>query len=299
MRSAFLTLALLLLAPSSYAGEPKKDDKKEDTKKDDKADPSDKKEAEKAASPTIEPPHETWDHTDVEELAGKRYMFVGLRYRGAIIPKFVLGLFVDEGKTIYSNTIGVEFDWRKDGFSLVPALSYTEYGFDDVLFKEKNSKDIPGDYTVVNSSMKSIYATVDLLWSSKISKNVDFEYGVGLGLAAVFGRLGNNWVYEDAKGSISNDAGKKFSKCATAASGAGCTKSDHQGADTEKVGDYSEPSWFDGGAKPVLFPWVAPQLGLRFKPFKEFQARLNLGLSLTGIWFGLGADYGLEQKPAP
>ena len=286
MRSTFLTLALLasaFAASSASAEEAKKEEPKKEAA---------------APTPTTEPPREAWDHTDVEELKDKPYLFVGLRYRGDIVPKFIMGLFVDEGRTLYSNTIGVELDYRKNGFSIVPALSYTEYTFDDTLFKEKNSKDIAGDYTVVNSGLKSVYATVDLLWSAKVAKNVDFEYGVGLGLAAVFGKLGNNWVYEDSKGPISNDAGKKFSKCQTAASGPGCTKADHQNADTEKVGDYSEPSWFDGGAKPVLFPWIAPQLGLRFKPLKELQGRLNLGLSLTGFWFGLGVDYGLEKKPA-
>ena len=32
---------------------------------------------------------------------------------------------------------------------------------------------------------------------------------------------------------------------------------------------------------------------------KQFEARLGLGFSLTGFWFGLGGAYGLEQKPKP
>jgi hypothetical protein len=38
-----------------------------------------------------------------------------------------------------------------------------------------------------------------------------------------------------------------------------------------------------------------PQLGLRFKPIKQFEGRLGLGFGLTGFWFGLSGDYGLEQ----
>ena len=45
--------------------------------------------------------------------------------------------------------------------------------------------------------MKALYATVDLLWSAKMSKNFDFEYGAGFGLGIIFGDLANNWVYQD------------------------------------------------------------------------------------------------------
>ena len=49
---------------------------------------------------------------------------------------------------------------------------------------------------------------------------------------------------------------------------------------------------------PVLFPHRHfPQLGLRYKPIKQFEARLGLGFSLTGFWFGLSGDYGLEKQP--
>ena len=254
--------------------------------------------AKAAPAQTVEPPHEEWDNKDVEELPGKNYLFIGARYRGNIIPQFMLNLFVDKGATIYSNTIGFELDKRKDGFSIIPALSFTEYGTGDILFKEKNSKDIPGNYSFVNSSMKAIYATVDLLWSTKISKNVDFEYGAGLGLGIVFGSLANNWVYRDPKGALGG-----FSKCQTEGQGGpgkGCNKADHQNAETAKVGDYTEKSWFDGGAKPVLFPWISvPQIGLRFKPVKQFEGRLGLGFALTGFWFGLSGGYGLEQKARP
>jgi hypothetical protein len=57
-----------------------------------------------------------------------------------------------------------------------------------------------------------------------------------------------------------------------------------------------EASWFDGGSRPVVFPFLAiPQIGLRFKPVKEFEGRIGLGFSLTGFWFGFSGNYGLEK----
>jgi hypothetical protein len=144
-----------------------------------------------------------------------------------------------------------------------------------------------------------IYATADLLWSTKISKNFEFEYGAGFGLGVVFGDLVTNWVKEDPNGQLTSETGKRFTPCTQVEGpGTGCNSADHQNASTNRVNNYTEPSWFGGGSKPVLFPWIAiPQLGLRFKPVKNFVARLGIGFSLTGFWFGLNGQYGLEQPP--
>lgn len=250
------------------------------------------------AASAVEPPAEVWDVTDVEEIPGRKYFFVGLRYRGNIVPRFMLNMFVEGGETIYTNMIGAEFDLRKDGFSLVPALSYQELGTGDILFKQKGTPDISGNYSVVNSGMKLLYATVDLLWSTPLSKTVEFEYGAGFGLGAVFGDLENSWVQEDPSGSLHAANGKNFKRCETVLPpGTGCNRADHQNSDIDKVNGYKEPSWFDGGSKPVLFPWISiPQVGLRFKPVKNFVGRLGVGFALTGFWFGLNAQYGLETK---
>jgi hypothetical protein len=242
------------------------------------------------------------DSTDVSEDPMKRYYFIGLRYRGNIVPQFLTKLFVDEGATIYSNTIGIEADIRKDGFSIIPALSYTEYGTQDILFKEKNKPDIPGNWSMVNSGMKALYLTADLLWSSKVHKNVDIEYGFGAGFGFIFGDLVTNWVRQDPNGPLTDSTGRKWTPCnagdenQTSQAYEGCRPQDHQNKTPAKTGRYVEPSWFDGGSRPNLFPWLAlPQLGVRIKPVKEFQARIGLGFALTGFFFNLSVNYGLEN----
>jgi hypothetical protein len=238
--------------------------------------------------------------TDVAEKPGQKYIFIGLRYRGTIIPKFMVNLFVDEGGTFYSNTFGAEIDLRKDDFSLIPALTYVEYSTGDTLFKEKNKPDIPGNYSVINSGLKAIYATADLMWSVKVHKNFDFEYGAGFGLGVIFGDLQTNWVYDSGPaGTLTGSNGHHYTQCPTAGfggPGSGCNIGDHSGATVAKVGGYTEPSWVNGGSKPNIFPHISiPQIGIRYKPIKQFQARLGIGFSLTGFWFGLSGDYGLEK----
>jgi hypothetical protein len=250
------------------------------------------------AASTVDPPDaEDKSSSNVTEKPGKTYYFVGARYRGTIIPQAFMKLFVRGGATVYSNTVGIEVDIRKDGFSMIPSLTYTEYGTGDILFLERGKPETANNWSVVNSSMKGIYANVDLLWSTKVHKNVDIEYGVGIGLGAIFGALVNNWVYEAPNGRYKDDeSGRTFNPCLAETDSPDCQKIAHSNATEAKVNGYEEKNWFDGGSKPPIFIHLAvPQLGVRLKPAKEFEARLGIGFSLTGFFFGLSANYGLEK----
>lgn len=236
--------------------------------------------------------------TNVTETYERTYLFAGLRYRGIVLPKFLLDAFVDGGQTVYSNQIGLELDIRKNGFSIIPAISYAEFGTNDILFKDKNAADFVGNYAVGNSGLKALQLTVDLLWSAKIHKMLDFEYGIGLGIGVVFGNLLNNWVKEGTGNpQYTAGNGKTYVQCGEEGPvGSGCNTKDHQNSQVARVNGYQEPSWANGGSKPNVIPWVAiPQIGLRFKPVKQFESRLGIGLSVTGFWFGLSGNYGFER----
>jgi hypothetical protein len=250
------------------------------------------------------------DSSNTTEDPAVRYYFVGLRYRGTIIPAFLEHLFVNEGGTVYSNTIGAELDMRRDGQSMIPWIQYTDYGFGDTLFWQKGTDDTANNYSMVNSGLKAIYLGVDLLWSTPVANHLDFEYGFGVGIGAVFGTLINNWVYLDnPNGKLVGSNGQHYTACQgqtddrnpTGTPFAGppaCETSSHQNATIAKVGNYVEQNWFGGGSIPVVFPHIAfPQLSLRYKPIKQLETRLSLGFSVTGFWFGLSADYGLEKPP--
>jgi hypothetical protein len=118
--------------------------------------------------------------TYTKEDPAKKYYFVGLRYRGTVIPKFLLNLFVNDGATIFSNTIGAELDMRQDSKSLIPWIAYTSYSTGDMLFLQKGKDPTdPDQYSVVNSGLGAIYLGIDELWSMPIANHLDFEYGFG------------------------------------------------------------------------------------------------------------------------
>ncbi|QQR90934.1 MAG: hypothetical protein IPJ88_04175 [Myxococcales bacterium] len=234
---------------------------------------------------------------DPKELSSERYSFIGMRFRDLIIPKFVLNLFAKGGSTVNVFTFGPEFTTRKGGTELNIALSYADYSMDPFLFKGKG--DGEESWERVSSDLKAIYGTIDLLfevWTGKRSRYA-FLIGGGVGLGAVFDNLHRTQVYPNDPSNPNPDNPSAWRDC-TSAGNPATTTSDGApwcGADNNHYPGYSEPSWAHGGAKPFIFPWLSiPQFSFRYKPIKQFQMRADAGLSISGIFFGLNAAYGLN-----
>lgn len=218
-----------------------------------------------------------------EEEPGKTYQFIGLRYRGIVVPKFIQGLFADGGRTVYVNAVGPEFGIRKDNFEfgLSPWLAF--YSMDDTAFK--GSTDPDTSWEIISSNIKVLYLTSDFVWTHPVSPKFGINYGFGAGLGIVFGDLHRNQSYPNG----ATDP-NKYTKCQSL----GVPDPNYCGnPSNDHFGNYTEPSWVNGGSKPNVFPWLAVQTGLRFKPSKSFVGRLDVGFGLSGFFFGLGADYGL------
>ncbi len=217
------------------------------------------------------------------ELPGKSYQFVGLRYRGIIVPQFMMDLFGEGGEGVYVHAFGPEFAIRRDNFEYNFSIWYADYGMDPTTFK---AKDDPDDaWEIVESQLKVLYLTADFLWSHDFSPEFAVNYGMGAGLGFVFGKL----YRQQARPPASNPSAppEDWVPCDAPTLGTPC------GDDNNHYGDYAEPSWANGGSKPIVFPWLALQTGLRYKPHPKFVARLDLGFGTSGFFFGLGADYGL------
>ncbi|WP_437635905.1 hypothetical protein [Sorangium sp. So ce854] len=226
------------------------------------------------------------------EKEGKAYKFIGLRFRNVIVPKFMINLFADGGSTVNVFTFGPEFTTRKNGLELDLALSYADYSMDPFLFKGKNDNQFA--WEMVSSDMKLVYFTSDLLFEIPIDEEkgrFSLLVGGGVGLGVVFGDLRRAQAYPN--GTVANpspDDVSGWSRCA----GPGGPGGAYCDASNNHYGDYNEPSWVNGGAKPSVFPWVSfPQVSFRYKPIKQLQTRLDVGMSITGFFFGMSAGYGL------
>jgi hypothetical protein len=201
-----------------------------------------------------------------------------------------MNLFGDGGRTVYVNAFGPEFAIRKDNFEYNFGLWYAAYSMKDTPFKA--SSDGEEAWEIVNSKIKVIYLTADFLWSHDFSPEFALNYGLGAGFGFVFGDLartqsrppsgfpGDPYTYE--KCSAQNTPPR-----------AAPTAPNYCGEDNTHYAGYTEPSWANGGSKPVIFPWLVFQTGFRYKPHRNFVTRLDAGFGTSGFFFGIGADYGL------
>jgi hypothetical protein len=263
-------------AAKAEASKPEADS--DDTTKDEPSKASDAKEeaiadAEAAGSPV--------------ELPGKTYYGVGLRYRAIIVPTFMMNLFGSGGRTIVAHGIGPEFIIRKNAFEYELSAMFTSYAMDPTPFKAKS--DGPDAWEVVQSKIKVLYLTADFNWSQDFSPEFALNYGFGAGVGLVWGPLYRTQAY---KGPGGNDVtGEGFRPCISRTDPN--DPANYCGEDNSHYGGYTEPNWANSGSKPLIFPWLALQTGVRYKPHRNFIARFDAGFGTSGFFLGLGADYGL------
>jgi len=220
------------------------------------------------------------------ELPGKTYLFVGARYRPIIVPKFMMNMFGDGGRTIVAHGFGPEFAIRKNAFEYNLSIWYAGYGMEDTPFKGKN--DDAKAWEIVNSKLKVLFITADFLWSQDFTPEFALNYGLAGGFGFVFGDLYRTQAMPGSPNANIN-TGEGFVKCPGSLADGGT----YCGNDNGHYNGYTENSWANGGSKPILFPWFVLQTGLRYKPHRNFVARLDAGFGTSGFFLGLGLDYGL------
>jgi hypothetical protein len=216
---------------------------------------------------------------------GSDYL-LGLRYRGVFLPAGVLHWFIEGGDSIYVNGVGPELAIEDGNFEYVFSAWMALYTMKPAAIK--GTKDAEEAWEIVDSSLKSLYLTFDYLWHRPVSGTLDLSYGGSAGLGFMFGDLHRTQATLKSGGARGNP--NDYIKCDG-------INQPLQGGYCDDINNhyngYGEPNWFHGGAKPALFPWVTGQVGLRYQPHPKFVARLDLGLGTSGLYFGVGADYGL------
>ena len=141
----------------------------------------------------------------------------------------------------------------------------------------------------------ALYASVDLMWSLPLdsARRLTFRFGGGVGVGWTFlGDLNRTQAYPPPGGGSDPDTLRKCNgPNDPSGSYAYCNQLDK---DADHYGDFSEPSWFSGGARPLVYPWLAlPQLGLSYRPSRAVSFDLEGGLSLTGILASFGMRFGI------
>jgi hypothetical protein len=190
---------------------------------------------------------------------------------------------------VFANGLGPEFTVRKDGFEYVFAATWTGYYMGWTSFK--GASDPNTAWERVKSSINVLYFTTEFNWTHQVSPAFGLNFGIGAGIGAVWGDLNRRQAYPI--GSASNP--DNYHACTAQGipdvrNGAGTLYCD---SDNKHYGSYSEPSWANGGQKPMIFPWLGLGPGVRIKPHRNFMMRIDMGWALVGPYFGIAGNYGI------
>lgn len=219
--------------------------------------------------------------------------WIGARFRGFLMPKAVVNTVLDSGATIFAPGGGLTLQTRAGDATLVFSAAYTSYRMPEMPIKPVGTPDT--EYEIVESDLHALSATVDILWNKELDDkgHWSFRLGVGVGVGWMF--YGNLYRTQAYPTKTSGEDPYLYAKCNGPNNPAGSFRYCNQlDADADHYPGYTEPSWFEGGYLPTVFPFFAlPEIGLSWTPARNVGIDLEVAATLSGIMMGLGFRYGL------
>jgi hypothetical protein len=227
---------------------------------------------------------------DAAAAGGARKFYFGLYARYTFIPSFWLGVFLDEAPTVANfapGGVAVNI-WNGDdgGPSFQLGIGYTSYAFEDPF---RVADDPREDTEWVKSTLGMVHLTASVLWNTEIVKDkLHFEYGLGLDLGIVTGKLVRSEARLDASGnwvpctSKNDPADLAHQYCELPTPPTLETNADDQDGAHYNVED---------GSIPPVFPMpLLPHLALRYEPIEGLALKFE-AILFPAVSFGLSAAY--------
>lgn len=219
--------------------------------------------------------------------------WIGARFRGYLMPKFMVNTVFDSGATLFAPGGGVTLSTRVGDATFVFSVAYASYRAPEMPIKPVGKPDT--EYEIVESDLQALFGTIDILWDKQLDSKGHWHGRIGLGIGVGWMFLGNLYRTQAYPTKDSGDDPYLYAKCRGPNNPFGSFRYCNQlDADAEHYPGYTEPSWFDGGKLPTVFPFLAfPELGLSFTPAKNVGIDLEVSTTVSGLLLGLGFRYGL------
>lgn len=217
--------------------------------------------------------------------------WLGARYDGYVLPQPFMNAGWAGGTTVFVPGGGVTVTARASDADVVIGLGYQRYRMPETAFLPNGAPDT--DFEIVEADMHALSLTLDLLFRVPLdaSETVAFRVGGTLGVGVMLGSLVRTQAYPVGDPSQPGSYAKCLGPNNPPGSFRYCNQLD---ADADHYGGYQEPSWFEGGAFPTVFPVAAlPMLGLTYRPSQKTAIDLDVGLGLSGVRTSLGLRFGL------
>lgn len=229
--------------------------------------------------------------TSSTTIAGPR-TFLGLNYRGYIVPGFLTNIFGEGGRTIVAPGVGLALTRVSDRLDMTFSLDYASFSMGPTPFKPYGTPDT--EYEIIESDLASLHATFELHWNIPLDakQRVRFRIGGGVGIGVMpFGNLYRTQAYPQSF--VPADP-YTYLPCAGPNNPGGSFRYCNQlDKDADHYGGYAEPSWFTGGVRPTIYPWVAlPMVGLSFRPTPRVAIDIDVAPSIAGLFTSAGVRVG-------
>lgn len=218
--------------------------------------------------------------------------WVGARFRGVLMPQFIMNLAADGGTTIFIPGGGLTYTRRTDGPDVTLGVQYAAYLMGPTPFKPHDAPIT--ELEIVESELHTTIGTIELMWRIPLddANRVELRLGGGVGVGIAFagdlfrwqayppaGREGDPSQWEKCRGP--NDPAGTFRYC------------NQLDKDASRYGQ-PEPYWHEDGLRPLFFPWVSlPQVGLTIFATKSSALDFEMGATLNGLMTSLGMRVGL------
>jgi hypothetical protein len=219
--------------------------------------------------------------------------WIGARYRGVVIPKFIMNTVAEGGRSLAVPGGGITLTVPTSSLDVTISIGYLSYRMANAPFKPSGTPDT--EWELISSDLQALTASVDLMWRFPLDagKVWTFRLGGGVGAGWTFlgdlyrtqaypanGKEGDPYTYLPCKGP--NNPKGTFRYCNTL------------DKDASRYPGYTEPNWFNHGIRPLIFPWaVLPEIGLTWKPTPRFAVDLETGISISGLLTSLGIRFAL------
>lgn len=247
------------------------------------------------------------DGLDPTERPNTDNFSLGVIMRGVVIPDFIQGLFVSyRGPTPVNMGMGGYFNWRRNGFNVIAEVWYA--GFQNQGYY-RDASDPDTETEMIQSHLGVIFGNFVFGWAFDVTNWFAIELGLGLGFGGLVGDMyrqearpvaGGQYGYASCRGTGDGDPAYCEGppvEMPNPATGrlddnrvhGGTYQIENNGA----AGTGPSAFYFGGGGVPPMFFWVdLPRIGVRFRPIRQIQIRLDGGYNLYGFNFGGSVGYG-------
>jgi hypothetical protein len=219
--------------------------------------------------------------------------WLGARYYGVILPRFVMNIVADGGRTLPVPGGAFTFTTQAGDAEVTVALGYLSYRMGWTPFKPHGEPDT--EWEDDSSSLQALTATVDLMWRFPLDAagDVAFRVGGAVGFGWMF--LGDLYRVQTYPANGKPGDPSTYLLCQGPNNPRGtfryCNALDK---DATHYPGIPEPDWFHHGIRPLVFPWlVVPELGLSFRASSNVTIDVDTGVSISGFLTSLGFRVGL------